>query len=114
MGSTSKMLVHTKLTNQFLSIAKLQRLVGTYESRNISAVQQFNCIPTVSNKDILRYVNPYNEKYLKRIFFDFFSKYGQIYKMKIPGSRYHQVFIRDPEDAKHLLLNDGSMPILAG
>ena len=83
-------------------------------SSSAAAAKQFACVPTLSSRDLLTFISPYNERRLKPIFSDLFSKYGDIFKLKVPGSRYQQVFICNPEDVRSLLQADGSMPIAAG
>ena len=109
------MLLHQRSSLTFLSSCKLKSLVvPANKSSSAQEIKKFDSVPTLSIRDMLTFVNPYNEKILKTVFKDLFNKYGQIFKLKVPGSKYHQVFISNPEDVRTLLKNDGSMPITAG
>ena len=95
--------------------SKLNCLINLVQNTSsYPAVKQFTCLPTLSRRDLLTFINPYNEKKLKPILCSLFTKYGSIFKLRIPGSRYDQVFISHPEDVRCLLQSDGSMPITAG
>ena len=101
--------------NSNLAGTKLNCLINLVQNTSsYPAVKQFTCLPTLSRRDLLTFINPYNEKKLKPILCSLFTKYGSIFKLRLPGSRYDQVFISHPEDVRCLLQSDGSMPITAG
>ena len=82
--------------------------------RNVHNVKSFEEIPSVSLTDIVKFVNPRNKTKLKPIFESYFQTYGKIFKIKVPGSKYYQVYISDPDDVKELLNKDGPMPVTSG
>ena len=90
------------------------RNVRKFISSNVHSAKSFDEIPSISLTDIVRFVNPRNKTKLKPIFEDYFNNYGKIFKLKLPGSKYYQVYISDPEDVKELLSKDGPMPFTSG
>ena len=79
-----------------------------------SSVRSFQDVPSLTVLDMLKFTNPYNDKHLKSTFESFFLKHGNIFRSRLPGTRYDIVYISDPEDAQILLNNDGPFPIIPG
>ena len=82
--------------------------------RYLSSIRGFQEIPSLTLLDIVKFINPYNEKHLKSTFESFFRQHGNIIKTRLPGTKYDIVYICDPEDGQELLKNDGQFPIITG
>ena len=79
-----------------------------------SSVRTFLEVPSLTLLDMIKFTNPYNDKHLKSTFQSFFLKHGNIFRTRLPGTRYDIVYISDPEDAQILLNSDGQFPIIPG
>ena len=71
-------------------------------------------MPSLSLSEIARFANPFSVKHMKPLFQTLFDKHGNIFKLKYPGSKYHQVWTCNPQDGQEILRNDGQMPITTG
>ena len=74
----------------------------------------FTDMPSLSLGEIARFANPFSVKHMKPLFQTLFDKHGNIFKLKYPGSKYHQVWTCNPQDGQEILRNDGQMPITTG
>ena len=79
-----------------------------------SSVRTFLDVPSLTLLDMIKFTNPNNDQHLKSTFQSFFLKHGNIFRTRLPGTRYDIVYISDPEDAQVLLSNDGQFPIIPG
>ena len=74
-------------------------------------MKRFEEIPTLSYLDIIKIVNPYNDNSLRSIIEELFTKYGDIIRVRVPGSHYDNVHICEPSDVQVLLKNEGPHPV---
>ena len=51
----------------------------------------FQEIPSLSTRQLLSIVNPYNQARLAGIYTQFFKEHGDIFKLRFPGSKYYLV-----------------------
>ena len=79
-----------------------------------SSVKTFQEIPGLTFWDVVKFINPYNEKHLRSTFEGFFLRHGKILRSRLPGTKYDLVYICEPEDGQVLLTSDGEFPILPG
>ena len=97
-----------------MTILRRSGLSLTLGQRYLSSIRGFQEIPSLTLLDIVKFINPYNEKHLKSTFESFFRQHGNIIKTRLPGTKYDIVYICDPEDGQELLKNDGQFPIITG
>ena len=97
-----------------MTILRRSGLSLTLGQRYFSSIRGFHEIPSLTLLDIVKFINPYNEKHLKSTFESFFRQHGNIIKTRLPGTKYDIVYICDPEDGQELLKNDGQFPIITG
>ena len=97
-----------------MTILRRSGLSLTLGQRYFSSIRGFQEIPSLTLLDIVKFINPYNEKHLKSTFESFFRQHGNIIKTRLPGTKYDIVYICDPEDGQELLKNDGQFPIITG
>ena len=97
-----------------MTILRRSGLSLTLGQRYLSSIRGFQGIPSLTLLDIVKFINPYNEKHLKSTFESFFRQHGNIIKTRLPGTKYDIVYICDPEDGQELLKNDGQFPIITG
>ena len=92
-----------------------KKLVIIKWSRNHqNAAKPFNDLPSLSLGELARFANPFSVKHMKPLFENLLNKYGNIFKLKYPGTKHYQVWTCNPQDGQEILRNDGQMPITTG
>ena len=103
--------INKMFRNSVLAPQKLL-IVGSRNHQN--AARSFDDLPSLSLGEIARFANPFSVKHMKPLFETLFEKYGNIFKLRYPGSKYYQAWTCNPLDGQELLRNDGNMPITTG
>ena len=104
--------INKMFRNSVLAPKKL--LIVGLSRNHQNAARSFDDLPSLSLGEIARFANPFSVKHMKPLFETLFEKYGNIFKLRYPGSKYYQAWTCNPLDGQELLRNDGNMPITTG
>ena len=95
-------------------LAPKELVIIKWSRNHQNDAKPFTDLPSLSLGELARFANPFSVKHMKPLFENLLDKYGNIFKLKYPGSKHYQVWTCNPQDGQEILRNDGQMPITTG